>query len=123
MMHRASVVLLALSLGLAGAAIAAPHKPRHPAAHKPAPACVAGEPSFWRDQALTTKLASELQFNKKLFREHVDVKVTGGAAILSGNLSSQELIDVAVRTAAGVGGITCVQNYLKVGPPLPREQQ
>jgi hypothetical protein len=117
-----SLTLAAVLLALAGAAVAAtPHK----AAPKPAAArpCVPDEPSFWKDQGLTTKVATQLQFHKPLLREKVDVKVTGGAAMLSGNISTQALIDEAVRTAAAVGGVKCVQNFLKVGPPLKQDQQ
>jgi len=116
-----SLSLAAVLVALAGAAAAAPP---HKTAPKPvARPCVADEPSFWKDQGLTTKVATKLQFHKPLLREKVEVKVSGGAAMLSGNLSTQALIDEAVRTAAGVGGVKCVQNFLKVGPPLPQPQQ
>jgi len=116
-----SPTLAVVLLALAGAAVAAPP---HKAAPKPAARpCVADEPSFWKDQGLTTKVATKLQFHKPLLREKVEVKVTGGAAMLSGNMSTQALIDEAVRTASAVGGVKCVQNFLKVGPPLPQGQQ
>ena len=116
--HSAHALLL---LALAASAFAAPpHKPAaKPHASRP---CVQGEPSFWKDQGLTTKVAAKLQFHKPLFREKVEVKVTGGAVMLSGNMSSQALIAEAVKTAAAVGGVKCVQNYLQIGPPLPSAQ-
>lgn len=118
--HCASRLGLAiLGLALAAAAAAAPPKSNPQRAPAPAP-CNPGEPAFWRDQGLTTKVSVKLQFHKPLLREHVEVKVVGGAAILSGNLSSQRLIDEAVRAAGEVGGVQCVQSYLQVGPPLPR---
>lgn len=106
-----------LLLALASAAAAQPK-----AKGGPTRACEPGEPAFWRDQGLTTKVATKLKFHKPLFRESFGVKVTGGAAILSGNVSSQALIAEAVRTAAGVGGVKCVLNYLEVGPTLPIHQ-
>jgi hypothetical protein len=92
-----------------------------PAAKKkpPAPnACSPGEPAFWRDQGLTTKVATKLQFHKPLLREKIEVKVTGGMAQLSGNVSSAQQIAIAVQIASAVDGIRCVANYLQVGPPL-----
>jgi hypothetical protein len=105
---------------LAASAQASP--PKGKAAPRPA-ACVPDEPAFWKDQALTTKVSAKLQFNTTLMGERIQVKVSGNAAILSGNVSSQKLIDQAVRLAAEVGGIKCVQSYLQVGPPLPQAQQ
>lgn len=113
-------IVAALLLAMAAAVSAAPkHHPKLP----PAKACVPDEPSFWKDQALTTKVAAKLSFHKPLLREKVDVKVTGGVAMLSGNMSSQAMIAEAVKTAAAVGGVKCVQNFLQVGPPLPSGPQ
>jgi hypothetical protein len=108
-------------LALAGVAVAAPPKPAaKPHAARP---CVPDEPSFWKDQGLTSKVAAKLQFHKPLFREKVEVKVTGGAVMLSGNVSSPSLVAEAVKTAAAVGGVKCVQNFLQVGPPRPGAPQ
>ena len=119
-MTRSSIIALLL-FSLAGAVAAADHKPAaKPVARAPAvKPCVPDEPSFWRDQGLTTKVAAKLQFHKPLLREKVEVKVSGGAAMLSGNMSSQALIADAVKTAAAVSGVKCVQNFLQVGPPIP----
>lgn len=62
------------------------------------------------------KLAAKLQFNKALLREKVNVKVTGGAALLWGGVSSAEAIATAARVASETQGVTCVTNQLKVGP-------
>lgn len=118
-MERRSIVA-ALLLAIAAAVSAAP---KHAAKPQPTRACVPDEPSFWKDQALTTKVAAKLSFHKPLLREKVDVKVTGGAAMLSGNVSSPGMIAEAVKTAAAVGGVKCVQNFLQVGPPLPSAPQ
>jgi hypothetical protein len=109
-----------LLVALAGATLAAPPKRGKPA---PSRACVAGEPSFWKDQALTAKVAARLQFHKPLFREKAEVKVSGGAVMLYGNMSSQALIAEAVKTAAAVDGVKCVQNFLQVGPPIASPAQ
>lgn len=122
MMQRSSS-LIALILALASATALAQTKPASKAPAKPARSCVPDEPSFWKDQGLTTKVAAKLQFHKPLLREKVEVKVSGNVAMLSGNLSSQNLIQEAVRTASAVGGVKCVQNHLQVGPPIPASQQ
>jgi hypothetical protein len=116
-MHRTPRLTILLLALVAGAA-AAQTKPAAKPSQRAARPCVPDDPSFWKDQGLTTKVATKLQFHKPLFREKVEVKVSGGAAILSGNLSSQKLVDEAVRTASEVGGIKCVQNHLQVGAPL-----
>ena len=111
---RLPVLLLALAAAAStSVATAAPRKPAQAAR-----ACVPDEPAFWRDQGLATRVATKLSFHKPLLREKVEVKVTGGAAMLSGNVSSEKAIAEAVRTASAVGGVKCVQNYLRVGPPL-----
>lgn len=76
--------------------------------------------SFFKDQALTMKLGTRIQFHKGMLSERVEVKVTGGVAILSGNVSTPDHIALAGRIAAETEGINCVSNYLKVGPPLPQ---
>jgi hypothetical protein len=79
--------------------------------------------SFFSDNAKSVSLGAKLQFNKVLMREKVLVKVTGGVAILTGNVSSQTAIRTAGRIAAETSGIRCVQNHLKVGPPLPEQNR
>lgn len=121
-MQRSST-LIAVILGLAAVTAAAQTKPAPKVPAKPPRACVPDEPSFWKDQGMTSKVAAKLQFHKPLLREKVEVKVSGNVAMLSGNLSSPALIQEAVRTASAVGGIKCVQNHLRVGPPIPSSQQ
>jgi hypothetical protein len=103
---------------------AAPRKAAHPssasspaAPRTAATECHSGAPSFFRDEAMTIKVATKLQFNRALLREKVNVKVTGGVAMLWGGLSGTEAIAAAVRLASEVEGIRCVDNQLKVGPP------
>ena len=119
-MTRSPIAALLL-LAAAAAAFAAPPKPAaKPHAARP---CVPDEPSFWKDQGLTTKVAAKLQFHKPLFREKVEVKVSGGAVMLSGNVSSPSLVAEAVKTAAAVSGVKCVQNFLQVGAPVQKAPQ
>jgi hyperosmotically inducible protein len=115
---RPIAVPIALLAGLASQSIAAPRKaaPSSPVS-APVQACRPGEPSFFRDEGLSIKVATKLQFSKALLREKVDVKVTGGVAMLSGGMSSAAAIAAAVQLASQVQGITCVDNRLKVGPP------
>ncbi|RYF42945.1 MAG: BON domain-containing protein [Comamonadaceae bacterium] len=115
MIHRVSVAALSACLAASAFAQASPAAKKRNAA--PA-ACAPGEPAFWRDQGLTTKVATKLQFHKPLLREKIQVKVTGGMAQLSGNVSSAQQIRIAVGIASAVDGIHCVANYLQVGPPL-----
>lgn len=105
----------ALALGLAGLlalpAGAAPAAPVQSAAGQ----CRAGEASFFRDEGMTIKVATRLQWNKALLREKIDVKVTGGVATLSGNVSIREHVALAGRIAAETEGVSCVNNMLTVG--------
>jgi hypothetical protein len=123
-MHRRCVTPFML-LALATASHAAPPRAAaKPAAAAPAPAaCEPGEPAFWKDQGLGTKVSMKLQFHKPLMREKVGVKVTGGAVMLYGNVSSRAAIAEAVKTAAAIEGVKCVQDFLQVGPPLETAPQ
>jgi hypothetical protein len=93
-----------------------------PADARPAPvntdgSCRAGDASFFRDQGLTMKLTTRLQFNKTLLRERIDATVSGGVATLSGGMPTQALIAAAVDIARQTEGIQCVNNMLRVGAP------
>lgn len=86
------------------------------AAAQAAPACKPGEPHFFRDEGLTMKAATKVQFNKALLREKIGVKVTAGVATLSGGVSTPEQIALAAKIVSEIEGIHCVNNFLKVGP-------
>ncbi|MFT4103575.1 MAG: BON domain-containing protein [Burkholderiaceae bacterium] len=122
----AAAVLLALA---APAAIAADAPRGKAGTAKPAakPAadtpCQAGEASFFRDEGLTMKLQTKLQFNRELLREQIQVKVNGGVATLYGGVSTPQHIALALDIARQVDGIRCVNNFLRVGPPDPPQQQ
>ena len=113
---RAFIVTLVASFA-AASALAAPAAPAAKPVAKPAVECRAGETSFFRDEGMTMKVATKLQWNKELLREKIDVKVSGGVATLSGGVSIQEHIAAAGKVAAAVEGIHCVNNLLVVGTP------
>ncbi len=75
--------------------------------------------SFFGDQAKTVALGTKMRFNKVLLQEKFDVRVVGGVAILSGNVSSRLAIQTAEKIAREANDIRCVQNHLKIGPPIP----
>jgi hypothetical protein len=77
-----------------------------------------GESSFFKDEGIAIKVGSKLQFNKALLRETIDVKSSGGIVTLSGNVSTPEQIELAAKLASEVSGVLCVNNFLKVGPPI-----
>jgi len=90
-----------------------------PGADRP---CQAGEASFFRDEGLSMKVQTKLQFNRELLREQIHVKVNGGVATLSGGVSTPQHIALAVDIARQVDGIRCINNFLRVGPPDPPAQ-
>jgi osmotically-inducible protein OsmY len=77
----------------------------------------AGFGQFFRDEELARKVSSKLQFNEKLLREQIDVKVNQGVITLSGNVSSTELVELAGKLAAETSGVVKVNNRLRVGAP------
>lgn len=103
---RRMAALLLVVVSVPTAAIAAPCDVRH------------DEVNFFRDIGKSAALQSKIQFNKRLMREKITAKVSGRVAILSGNVSSRESIRLAEQIARQRKGIRCVQNWLKVGPPL-----
>jgi hypothetical protein len=98
--------------------------PERTAAITPAPAPKAEPPpqhqpptGFWRDQGITTKVASKLQFNRRLWRTGIQVETREGVVTLRGNVPSQGLIDEAVKITREVYGVRAVRNELKIGQP------
>jgi len=77
-----------------------------------------GDGSLFKDEATAFKITSKLQFNKALMREKIDVKSSGGIITLSGNVSTPEQIALAEKLTREVKDVQCVNNFLKVGPPL-----
>lgn len=79
--------------------------------------CRSGDAGFFKDEALAVKVSTRLQFTKALMREKIGVKSSGRVVTLYGNVSATNLVTLAGKTAADVEGVTCVNNFLKVGPP------
>ena len=71
-----------------------------------------------RDSALAAKVGVRIQYNKAMLTEKVDVEAHGNVVTLSGNVSTKEKMDLAVRIARETGGVSLVDNRLKVGPPV-----
>ncbi|MES2356111.1 MAG: BON domain-containing protein [Pseudomonadota bacterium] len=108
---------LIYSLLLIHAALTLAAKP--PAASSQAGGCHGlGDGSLFKDEATAFKITSKLQFNKALMREKIDVKSSGGIITLSGNVSTPEQIKLAEKITREVKDVHCVNNFLKVGPPL-----
>jgi hypothetical protein len=95
------------------------HSPASPAAApKPEPPRQEEVPTgFWRDQGITTKVASKLQFNRRLWRAGIQVETKEGVVTLRGNVPSQELINEAVNIAKDVYGVRAVRSELRIGAP------
>ncbi len=91
----------------------APAQPEPQAEPQPAPP---PEPSIWRDQGITMKVASKIQFNRRLWSSGIQVETVEGVVTLRGTVGSQELSAEAERLAAGVYGVHAVKNEIKVSP-------
>jgi tRNA A-37 threonylcarbamoyl transferase component Bud32 len=94
---------------------AAPAAPRP--ATQPEPPADPRSSGFWRDQAITTKVAGKLHFNRNLWRSGIEVETKGGVVTLRGSVPSSALIAEAVSIAGGVSGVRAVRSELRVGPP------
>lgn len=116
----ASLAIACASLANGLALAAPPDEPLSAAARaKTKAGCRAGDSGFFRDQGLVMKLASKLKFKSGLLMEQIDVKVNSGVATLTGGISTQQHIVMALNIAADVEGIHCINNFLRVGPPGP----
>jgi serine/threonine-protein kinase len=73
-------------------------------------------PSIWRDQGITMKVASKLQFNRRLWSAGILVDTNQGIVTLSGTVSSKALAEEAERIAAAVYGVHGVKNEIQVTP-------
>jgi hypothetical protein len=95
------------------AAPPAPVPPETQAKAEPAPP---PEPSIWRDQGITMKVASKIQFNRRLWSSGIQVETVAGEVRLTGTVGSRAISDEAERIAAAVPGVLSVKNNLKVSP-------
>ncbi len=88
-----------------------------PVQERSGPLADAGKSGFWRDQAIATKVAAKLHFNRDLWRSGIEVETRGGVVTLRGSVPSQALIAEAVSIAGAVSGVRAVRSELRVGPP------
>ena len=92
-------------------AVASVAPPAPAAAPEPPP-----PPSIWRDQGITMKVASKLQFNRRLWSAGILVDTNAGIVTLRGTVSSKDLALEAERIAAAVYGVHGVKNEIQVNP-------
>lgn len=90
-------------------AAVAPRSAAAPPATEQAPA-----PGFFRNEAISLKVASKLQFNRELFKEEITAQVSGGVVTLTGTVSTQAKRELAGRVVREVAGVLGVNNNLKV---------
>jgi hyperosmotically inducible protein len=81
------------------------------------PAAAAAPLSKAANRALAKKVRHALARTKGLDPTHIYVKVVSGAVSLSGSAETEGQIDLAVKAAQGVDGITSVKNGLTVRSP------
>jgi hypothetical protein len=115
MLKRSALVPTLLALVVVSSQAQTRKTPSQPGPAPSTTTCKAADASFFRDEAMTMKVATKLQFNKELLREKIAVKVSGGVATLSGAVTTAELASTAGKLAGQVEGIRCVNNQLTVG--------
>jgi serine/threonine protein kinase/osmotically-inducible protein OsmY len=88
------------------------------AAAAPRAAAPAAEPAqapgFFRNEAISFKVAAKLQFNRELFKEEITANVSGGVVTLTGTVSTQAKRELAGKVVREVAGVLGVNNNLKV---------
>lgn len=62
------------------------------------------------------KIASKIQFNRRLWSSGIQVETVDGVVTLRGAVSSPELSAEAERIAADVYGVHAVKNEIKISP-------
>lgn len=87
------------------------------AASPAATAAAAAPASKVANRALAKKIRHALARTKGLDPTHIYVKVVSGVVTLSGSASTQDQIELAVKAAHGVDGVTSVNNDLTVRSP------
>jgi serine/threonine-protein kinase len=85
--------------------------PRAPAAAPEAPT------GFWRDQAISFQVATQLSFNRDLYRSRIQVESAGGVVTLRGHVPAREHVAQAIAVARDVYGVREVRSALRVGAP------
>jgi osmotically-inducible protein OsmY len=62
------------------------------------------------------KVASRLQFNRRLWSYGIQVETAAGIVTLSGTVETQAEYELAHKLAADVSGVLGVRNELKISP-------
>jgi hyperosmotically inducible periplasmic protein len=73
-------------------------------------------PSIWRDQGITMKVASRVQFNRRLWTYGIQVETVAGIVTLKGTVATQAESAEAEKLAASVSGVLGVKNDIKISP-------
>jgi serine/threonine protein kinase len=73
-------------------------------------------PSVWRDQGITMKVASRVQFNRRLWSYGIQVETVAGIVTLKGTVQTQAEFSEAQKLAASVAGVLAVKNEIKISP-------
>jgi len=92
-----------------------------PAASAPEPVAAAEPkpppaPSIWQDQGITMKVASRIQFNRRLWTYGIQVETVAGIVTLKGTVETRAEYAEAEKLAAGVSGVLGVKNEIKITP-------
>lgn len=81
------------------------------------PTAAAAPASKAANRALAKKVHHALSRTKGLDPTHIYVKVVGGAVTLTGSAETANQINLAIKAAQGVDGVTAVKNGLTVRSP------
>lgn len=73
-------------------------------------------PSIWRDQGITMKVASRIQFNRRLWSYGIQVETAAGVVTLKGTVETPVESAEAEKLAASVAGVLAVKNEIKISP-------
>lgn len=70
-------------------------------------------PAF-KNSALEAAVGARLRFNKTLFWETIEIKASDGIVTLSGTVSTEERMNVALKIASETHGVNRVINTLSI---------
>ena len=83
----------------------------------------AGAQATLEDSAITTKIKTEILANTDLRRSDISVATNNGVVTLTGTVPSQEMRQLAVDLARHTGGVTHVQDQLRVLGSTPSDPE
>ncbi len=67
-----------------------------------------------KNSVVVTMVASKLRYNRELFWENIEIQADDGVVTLSGNVSTQERADLAVKLASETSLVKRVENKMTV---------